>query len=164
MKQFSTSRNSLPFFSKRGATSIISKKNRRQYKFFPSSRRRREKKKKSYFRVLYPLRIQKGSERRRFTLISRNEGPLGRGRGARKDPWRDAIKMERASAERARGRRPRKMRNAWERGSQLTVVGVVEVDDFLPSVISHCVDDSAMIIRTHAYGEIQETGGRCQNL
>lgn len=163
MKQFSTSRNSLPFFSKRGATSIISKIGDNTNFFLPRDDVAK-KKKKSYFRVLYPLRIQKGSERRRFTLISRNEGPLGRGRGARKDPWRDAIKMERASAERARGWRLRKMRNAWERGSQLTVVGVVEVDDFLPSVISHCVDDSAMIIRTHAYGEIQETGGRCQNL
>lgn len=49
-------------------------------------------------------------------------------------------------------------------GRRLTVVGVVEVDDFLPAVIPHRVDDSAMIIRTHAYGEIQETGGRCQNL
>lgn len=46
----------------------------------------------------------------------------------------------------------------------LTVVGVVEVDDFLPAVVSHCVDDGAMIIWTHAYGEIQESGGRCQNL
>ena len=49
-------------------------------------------------------------------------------------------------------------------GRRLTVVGVVEVDDFLPAIIPHRVDDSAMIIRTHAYGEIQETGGRCQNL
>lgn len=30
--------------------------------------------------LTYPLRIQKGSERRRFTLISRNEGPPGGGR------------------------------------------------------------------------------------
>lgn len=51
-----------------------------------------------------------------------------------------------------------------EEGRRLTIVGVVEVDDFLPAVISHRVDDSAMIIRTHAYGEIQETRGRCQNL
>lgn len=51
-----------------------------------------------------------------------------------------------------------------EKGRRLTVVGVVEVDDFLPTVVSHRVDDGAMIIRAHAYGEIQETGGRCQNL
>lgn len=51
-----------------------------------------------------------------------------------------------------------------EKGRRLTIVGVVEVDDFLPAVISHRVDDSAMIIRTHTYGEIQETWGRCQNL
>lgn len=46
----------------------------------------------------------------------------------------------------------------------LTVVGVVEVDDFLPAVVSHGVDDGAMIIRAHAYGEIQQTGGRRQDL
>ena len=156
MKQFSTSRNFLSFFSKR-ATSIISKIGDTNFTFFLFFLRGYIAKRKAISVRPYPLRIQKGSERRRFTLISRNEGPLGREGGT--------IKMESLDWERARADGDRVKWEMHERkGSQLTVVGVVEVDDFLPSVISHCVDDSAMIIRTHAYGEIQETGGRCQNL
>lgn len=49
-------------------------------------------------------------------------------------------------------------------GKGLTVVGVVEVDDFLPTVVSHRIDDSAMVIRSHTYGEVQETRGRRQDL
>lgn len=49
-------------------------------------------------------------------------------------------------------------------GKGLTVVGVVEVDDFLPAVVSHRIDDSAMVIRSHTYSEVQETRGRCQDL
>lgn len=43
-------------------------------------------------------------------------------------------------------------------------MGVVEVDDFLPSVVSHRVDDGTMVIRTHAYGKVQETGGWREDL
>lgn len=43
-------------------------------------------------------------------------------------------------------------------------MGVVEVDDFLPTVVSHGIDDGAMVIRSHTYGEVQETRGRRQNL
>lgn len=50
------------------------------------------------------------------------------------------------------------------RGKGLTIVGVVEVDDFLPTVVSHRIDDSAMVIRPHTYGEVQETRGRRQDL
>lgn len=50
------------------------------------------------------------------------------------------------------------------RGKGLTVVGVIEVDDFLPTVVSHRIDDSAMVIRPHTYGEVQETRGRRQDL
>lgn len=46
----------------------------------------------------------------------------------------------------------------------LTVVGVVEVDDFLPAVVSHGIDDGAMVIRSHTYGKVQETRGRRENL
>lgn len=46
----------------------------------------------------------------------------------------------------------------------LTVVGVVEVDDFLPAVVSHRIDDGAMVIRSHTYGEVQEARGWRQDL
>lgn len=49
-------------------------------------------------------------------------------------------------------------------GKGLTVVGVVEVDDFLPAVVPHRIDDGAMVIRSHTYGEVQETRGRRQDL
>lgn len=49
-------------------------------------------------------------------------------------------------------------------GKGLTIVGVVEVDDFLPAIVSHRIDDSAMVIRSHTYCEVQETRGRCQDL
>lgn len=43
-------------------------------------------------------------------------------------------------------------------------MGVVQVDDFLPSVVSHRVDDGTMVIRAHAYGKVQETGGWREDL
>lgn len=49
-------------------------------------------------------------------------------------------------------------------GKGLTVVGVVEVDDFLPAVVPNRIDDGAMVIRSHTYGEVQETRGRRQDL
>lgn len=132
----------------------------RRYKFyffsFLSSRIHREK--KSYFRTSVSITYSKGQ-------WTSSIYPYIAQRGATREGGGGTIKMESLDWERARADGDRVKWEMHERkGSQLTVVGVVEVDDFLPSVISHCVDDSAMIIRTHAYGEIQETGGRCQNL
>lgn len=45
-----------------------------------------------------------------------------------------------------------------------TVVTVIKVNNFLPSVVAYGVYNCFVVVGSHAYGEIQETGRWRQHL
>lgn len=46
----------------------------------------------------------------------------------------------------------------------LTIMWVVEINYFTPSIKLYCIDNRLMIIRAHTYGIVQETGWGRQHL
>lgn len=46
----------------------------------------------------------------------------------------------------------------------LTVVRVVHVDDPIPAVVPHGVDDGLVVVRPHADGKVEKAGRRRQDL
>lgn len=47
---------------------------------------------------------------------------------------------------------------------QLTIMWIVQIDNFLPSIVAYGVDDSLMIVGSHTNGKVQESRWWCQYL